>query len=188
VAVFDVLNEPEFVRRAVSGDSDAFHQLFDLLAVPLAAFVERMGLSAPDAEEIAADALVKVQKSLPTYRVRGAKLTTWIFEIARNCAIDFRRAISKRTAQDEEFCMEYRRANGYESTSLIVRTAAEAEAVNSALNVLSVGDRDILRMREVMEYSEIALAEGATEQTVRVRHKRALDRLKLQLAQRRSHV
>ena len=29
-------------------------------------------------------------------------MTTCVFEIARNCAIDFRRAISKRTAQNEE--------------------------------------------------------------------------------------
>jgi RNA polymerase sigma factor (sigma-70 family) len=188
VAVFDALNEPEFVRRAVSGDSEAFHQLFDLLAAPLAAFIERTGLSAPDAEEIAADALVKVQKALPTYRECGAKLTTWVFEIARNCAIDFRRAVLKRTSQNEEFCLEYRRGNGYESTNLTVRTAAEAEALESALNSLSAGDRDILRMREVMEYSEIAVAERAMEQTVRVRHKRALDRLKQQLTQRRSHV
>ena len=66
MAVFDSLNEAEFVRRAVSGDSEAFRKLFNLLAAPLAVFVERMGVSADDAEEVAADALVKVQKSLPT--------------------------------------------------------------------------------------------------------------------------
>ena len=188
MAVFDSLSEPEFVRRAVSGDSEAFRKLFNLLAAPLAVFVERMGVSAADAEEVAADALVKVHRSLPMYRERGAKMTTWVFEIARNCAIDFRRAISKRTAQNEEFCMEYRRGNGYESTNLTARTAAETEDLNGALKSLSVGDRDILCMRAVMEYSEIAVAESATEQTVRVRHKRALDRLKQQLSQRRSHV
>ena len=82
MAVFDSLNEAQFVRRAVSGDSEAFHKLFDLLAAPLAVFVERMGVSAADAEEVAADALVKVHKSLPTYRERGTKMTTWVFEIA----------------------------------------------------------------------------------------------------------
>ena len=84
--------------------------------------------------------------------------------------------------------MEYRRGNGYESTNMTARTAVETEDLNGALKSLSVGDRDILRMRAVMKYSEIAVAESATEQTVRVRHKRALDRLKQQLSQRRSHV
>lgn len=186
--MFDPLNKPEFVRLAVSGDADAFHRLFGLLAGPLASFVERLGIPAADADEVAADALAKVQRSLPTYRDRGTKLTTWIFEIARNCAFDHHRIASRRAAQHAEFCMEYVRGNGHSADACPVRMTATAEAFTAAITSLSATDRDILRMREVMEYSEIARAENATEQSVRVRHKRALDRLKKKLAPGSSHV
>ena len=186
--MFDALNEPEFVRLAVSGDADAFHRLFGLLAAPLASYIERLGIPAADAEEVAADALAKVQRSLPTYRDRGAKLTTWIFEIARNCAFDHHRIASRRAAQDAEFCIEYVRGNGHSADAGPMRITANAEAFTAAMAGLSTTDRDILRMREVMEYAEIARAEEATEQSVRVRHKRALDRLKQKLATGSSHV
>ena len=48
----------------------------------------------------------------------------------------------------------------------------------AALETLNENDRNILRMRQVMEYAEIAAAEAITEQAARVRYKRALDRLK----------
>jgi len=186
--VFDAVNEPDFVRRAMSGDSDAFHHLFDLLAGPLAGFIERMGVPVSDAEEIAADALIKVQKSLPKYRPhRGAKLTTWVFEIGRNCAIDYRRRASQQAVRHEEFCLEYSRGNVYHTVDTAISQTKNAKAIDAALAALSPADRDILRMREVMEYSEIARAEQATEQAVRVRHKRALDRLKEQISQGRTH-
>jgi RNA polymerase sigma-70 factor (ECF subfamily) len=147
-----------------------------------------MGVPESDAEEIAADALMKVQKSLPKYRAdRGAKLTTWVFEIARNCAIDYRRRASQQAAQHEEFCLEYCRGNGFDTLDPSDSQTKDAKAVDVALAALSPSDRDILRMREVMEYSEIARAEQTTEQAVRVRHKRALDRLKEQIAQGRTH-
>lgn len=187
--MFDVLNEPEFVRLAVSGDADAFHRLFGLLARPLASYIERLGIPAADAEEVAADALTKVRRSLPTYRDRGAKLTTWIFEIARNCALDYHRTAARRATQHAEFCIEYARGNGHsDGAGGPMRITANAEAFTAAMTALSATDRDILRMREVMEYAEIARAEKATEQSVRVRHKRALDRLKQKLAPGSPHV
>lgn len=186
--MFDALNEPEFVRLAMSGDADAFHRLFSLLAGPLASYIERLGTPAADAEEVAADALAKVQRALPTYRDRGAKLTTWIFEIARNCAFDHHRIASRRAAQVAEICLEYVRGYGHSTDVGPMRMTADAETFNAAMTALSTSDRDILRMREVMEYAEIARAETATEQSVRVRHKRALDRLKQKLAPGSSHV
>ena len=49
-----------------------------------------------DSEEIAADVVIRVHKSVKTFNPRGgAKLTTWIFRIAQNAAIDFVRQQQK---------------------------------------------------------------------------------------------
>jgi RNA polymerase sigma-70 factor (ECF subfamily) len=187
VAVFDALNDPDFVQRAVSGDPEAFRQLFDALVGPVAVFIERMGLSAADAEEIAADTLIKVHRSLHAYSADGrAKLTTWIFEIVRNAATDRRRSFARQATQDQEFRLDYV-SNGLQSLNLPDRREGTARVIDAALKALRHADQDILRMRQVMEYSEIARAENATEQAVRVRYKRALDRLKEEVAKRGVH-
>ena len=50
-----------------------------------------------DAEECSQDVLLKMYSKVANFRNDGrSKLTTWIFEIAKNCAIDFH-----RVAQDE---------------------------------------------------------------------------------------
>jgi RNA polymerase sigma factor (sigma-70 family) len=174
---FERLNEPAFVARAVAGDPDAFEELFGVLAGPLAQFVERMGLSAQDAAETAADALIKVRNALPRFESRGSKLTTWIFQIARNSAIDRLREQNRQTALEKEILAEYERAGGPVDQPLDPRLGVLRGILGQAISGLNEGDRDILLMREVMEYADIARAEGISEEAARARHKRAFDRL-----------
>ena len=42
-----------------------------------------------DAEELTNEAMIRVHKSLSSYKEDQSKLTTWIFNIAKNAAIDF---------------------------------------------------------------------------------------------------
>jgi RNA polymerase sigma factor (sigma-70 family) len=174
---FDTLNDADFVRRVTAGDSEAFRHLFAALAGHLAQFVQRTtGLDLADAEEIAADALFKAHQARHTYRAdRGAKLTTWIFEIARRCAIDHHRGSSKGRADWEGLWLEWRRMPGDDAAPSYSQVPITFLA---ALDKLSPSDHDLLRMRQVMEYSEIAIVERVSEQTLRVRHKRAVDRLR----------
>jgi RNA polymerase sigma-70 factor (ECF subfamily) len=53
-----------------------------------------------DAEELVQDVLMKVHAKVSAFRrVSDAKFTTWIFQIAQNCAIDFLR--TKRVGLDQ---------------------------------------------------------------------------------------
>jgi len=72
------------------GSDDAFSVLVDRLLRPLTNFLIRMGVPEADAEEIASEVFMKVQKSVGTFRLGPhGRLTTWIFEIAKNLASDF---------------------------------------------------------------------------------------------------
>lgn len=42
-----------------------------------------------DAEELASETMIRVHKALPTYREDLSKVSTWVFHIAKNTAIDF---------------------------------------------------------------------------------------------------
>jgi RNA polymerase sigma-70 factor, ECF subfamily len=178
VPVFEHLNAAEFIRRVAGGDEVAFRELFEALHRHVAEFLQRRGVAELDADELAADALFKAHRSIRTFRPNGgAKLTTWIFEIAKNTAIDHFRSQAKRDAEFAEIAADQRANPDASEMSFVVRSTNK-DVLVAALETLSEADRDILRMRQVMEYSEIAKAETISEQAARVRYKRALDRLK----------
>jgi RNA polymerase sigma-70 factor, ECF subfamily len=179
VPVFEHLNAPEFVRRVVAGDEAAFRELFQALHRHVGEFLHRRGASEQDADELAADALFKAHRAIRTFRSDGgAKLTTWIFEIAKNVAIDHFRAQAKRDAEFGEIAADHQRVNADASEMDFVVRSTDKRLLIAALKTLSESDGNVLRMRQVMEYAEIAGAEGITEQAARVRYKRAFDRLK----------
>lgn len=174
------LNEAAFVRRVVGGDPEAFRLLFDRLERPLTTFLERMGIRQADAEELAADALLKAHKSVHTFRSdRGAKLTTWVFQIARNCGLDHIRALTANREDSVEFWLEFNRSTTQQEP--IANTDHSTSRIHQAMGKLDPKDQDLLRLHLVMDYDEIAKADGGNVGTVRVRHKRAFDRLKQHL-------
>jgi len=84
----------------------AFEHLDQALTRHLIGFLSfTMNVPEADAEELASDTLLAVSSHINKFEHGGkAKLTTWIFEIAKNKAIDFHRKPSLDTvAIDEEF-------------------------------------------------------------------------------------
>src|SRR5258706_15945627 len=94
----------------MAGDAIAFSALCGALKSKLPAFIAKeIGLGYADAEEVASDVLYKIHSSINQYQPRpNVKFTTWIFQIAKNAAIDHKRKMSVRAA----FQAEDRRANG----------------------------------------------------------------------------
>lgn len=171
------------MKQVVGGDVGAFRRLFDGLAVPLATFLRKMGIDPATAEELAADALLKAHKSIQTFRGDGgAKLTTWVFQIARNCALDHLKATARERDGHAEFWLEFNRVAGVPADSFCA-TPELASKMQAAIARLDPADQDLLRQRLVMEYDEIAAQSGTAVGTLRVRHKRALDRLRREIGE-----
>ena len=191
----DDLNNRRFVDKLRNGDTRAFHILFNRLVPILCSFLtKQFELHPNDAEEIASDAMLKVHKSVATFNPDGgAKLTTWIFEIARHTAIDFlrkRTALQKKAATSEAQENVQTQAatiaksdsrNWYEMHDLEenpLEITPQMDATMRAFSSLSEEDQDVLRMHAVMEYDEIARREGIGVNAARVRHSRANKRLR----------
>ena len=184
------------VKKLIAGDEQAFSALVTFFAPQIRRFVMRYAqLDEPDSEEIASDVLFKVYKHIKEFDPnRGAKLSTWIFEIAKNTAIDYlRQQASQRKKLSSESTVEYvdvelaeKRgqidASYYRETIPRLEFEEETEAedvllLRQAFDSLSVPDKDILRMKQVLEYEEIAQREKITVNNARVRHKRAKEHL-----------
>ena len=75
-------------RVAEARDKAAFAQLFGHFAPRVKSYLIKLGLNGEAAEDLAQDALVAVWSKAHQYNAEKAKLSTWIFRIARNKFID----------------------------------------------------------------------------------------------------
>ena len=73
----------DLAQRARSGDKEAFGLIFDRFIRPITSFIYEMVGNPALAEELAQETFVRAYKNLDTLRSE-AKLSTWLFGIARN--------------------------------------------------------------------------------------------------------
>jgi RNA polymerase sigma-70 factor, ECF subfamily len=135
--------------------------------------VNLMDVPEPDAEEIAQDTFLKVHSSVRGYHNDGrAKLTTWIFAIARNSAIDFHRV----SRPEQEQLMDDVQIP--EDGKVAGRNESYLAWLRLELPKLSSEDRNILLWHaKDFSYAEIGIWLGIKEGTARVRHHRAMEKL-----------
>ncbi len=88
--------ELELIRRAREGDETAFAALVDRYAKPVLNFIWRIIGDRTDAEDLAQDSFVRAWQRLNSFRENRAAFSTWLFQIARNAAIDRLRARARR--------------------------------------------------------------------------------------------
>lgn len=100
----DVDPDRALVERAQSGDEKALADLLQRYRAPIHAFVYRLVGNASTAEEVAQEAFVRAFLHLGQFRFRrGARFSTWLFQLARHAALDERRRQQRRptTGWDE---------------------------------------------------------------------------------------
>jgi RNA polymerase sigma-70 factor (ECF subfamily) len=138
-----------------------------------------MNVPEATAEEVAADVLMTVHRKLKTFRFGGrAKLTTWIFEIAKNRAIDYHRSSKPRI---QELNASKLSAEHHQETEPSGRGDAQMLWIRTQLSQISDQDQQILKWRALdFPFGQIGEWMDISEGTARVRHKRALDKLKKQ--------
>jgi RNA polymerase sigma factor (sigma-70 family) len=162
-------------------------------------FSQKFSCSVQDAEELTADVLVRVHKAVGTFDLNGgAKLTTWIFQIAHNLGVDWIRKQKQLTvkgvaagaldaAAEKEFAQE--QVNVWFRDQFVLQAPTKDESTRSsefskkiqsmkrARESLNEHDLGLIEMRLSMSNREIANAEGVAEGTIRTRYSRAVARL-----------
>ncbi|MCF7837177.1 MAG: sigma-70 family RNA polymerase sigma factor [Candidatus Marinimicrobia bacterium] len=161
----------ELLDRARAGDLDAFAALFEPLRGKLRAVAWRL-VGPADAEDIVMDTFLKAWQALPGFDGRSA-LATWLYRIARNRALDWRRRQQARPAESFD-------AGDYEdhdprTVDHQAESPAEAAAraddqawVRRALDQLPQLHRQIVLLHYVdgLRYHEIAAALDLPQGTV----------------------
>jgi len=152
------------VRRAQTGDQDAFAELVRLYQRPIYNLAFRMTGNPEDAEELAQTAFVNAWRGLPRFQ-EDASFFTWLYRLATNACIDFLRHEKRRYAVLQTVSLDDEER---QATAMLpdYRNAPEEmalkrdlhETLNKAIGALSFEHREILIQREIdgLSYQEIA--------------------------------
>ena len=176
------------LRRAQSGDPDAFGQLME----PLEQLVWRVCWhytgNREAAEDCGQEAMIRIWRNLANYRGECA-LESWVYRIAANCCMDWLR----KKKRDKSVSMEPLQEQGFDpadpspGTEEQVVQRDERRRLREAIAQLPDDQREalILTQLEKIPYEEAAQALGVSEGTVKSRVNRAKARLKEILSEER---
>lgn len=168
----------ELARHALEGDHDALDSLVRALQGDIYGLALRMLWNREDAEDATQETFLRAYRSLARYEERQA-FRTWLFQILINRC---RTAAVRRERRHRMFLVD---DNAVASAS--VRPAAETSDLRAELQrVVDALDPDqreafLLKHVEQLSYDQMAAATGVGVSALKMRVKRACDRMQWML-------
>ena len=173
------------IAEAQDGNVRAFELLVSSHLPQVRRFARAFASSDADVDDLAQEALVKVYKSLRSYRFQSA-FKTWLYSVVRNAFFDSTRSRAGRErALEEPLDVEHARtASGTEAADEGIARAQERERLWRALRALPAEFRTAVVLFDVEghTYEEVAAIEGVPVGTVKSRLSRGRTHLRTLLA------
>ncbi len=179
------LNDTALMLRYQDGDVGAFETLYNRHRGPLFRFVLRQVGNQQFAEDVFQEVWSRIIRNRENYRPT-ARFTTYIYHIARNCAVDHYRRTAKQAdvlSADDSGVAEPVAATGNPVAAAANRDTRNA--LSAALGELPAEQREAFLLREEsgMSLDEIATVTGVGRETVKSRLRYALGKLRQCLPQ-----
>jgi RNA polymerase sigma-70 factor (ECF subfamily) len=168
--------DTELVRKAQSGDMQAFDQLVSKHRGKIYAMTLNMVKNDADAWDLSQEAFIKAWRALPKFEAR-AKFSTWLFRISHNVVYDWMR--KRRIEGDGELDDEifdagridpraHTTPHQHDRPDKAMERDELRHQLNDAIGKLSPDHREVILLREVqgLDYKEIAEATGNSMGTI----------------------
>lgn len=94
-----IAREQELVRGLKAGNAQSLEKLYDAYGATLYGVVLKIVQVEEVAEDILQESFVKIWKNIQSYDSKKGRLFTWMLNIARNRAIDYRRSAAFKASQ-----------------------------------------------------------------------------------------
>jgi len=152
-------DEAELIEKARGGDSKAFSVLVERYQRRVAGVAMAVVHNQDDAMELAQETFVRAYENLAKFESRSS-FSTWLYRIAANLAIDFRRREGRHTvlrgeeAENELSRMPSKSGDAYSEA----RRNEVRQRISVALRELTPEHRAVILLREVegLSYDEIS--------------------------------
>lgn len=183
-------NESQLVERACSGDLYAFQEIVERYKKKVYYIAYDIVGDHHEAEDISQEVFIKMYRALDRFR-KDAKMSSWLYQIAVNTAIDsLRRKKAKPRINVEDLDQVGVREQALESASLEANPERRAVAslmqrhVDQALHKITPQERTVFVMRHYNEFKirEIADVLDVSSGTVKSLLFRALKKLRKELS------
>jgi RNA polymerase sigma-70 factor, ECF subfamily len=164
------------VARVANGDAEALRQLYDRHGRIVYGLTYRLTKDAQLAEEATQDTFVTLWRRAATYDPERAKVTTWLFVIARNRAIELVRSRMRAPEPHEDVEPAGEEADPAE----LVLLGDDAERIARAVAELPESQLEVIRLAYFDGLSHAEIAERLEQPlgTVKSRIRLGLDRLR----------
>lgn len=141
------LDDAAAVAEARSGNQEAFKVLVDRHSRSLYRLAYRMTGKAEDAEDVVQETFIRAFRQLSRFEARS-NVSTWLYRIAFNCAVDFLRSRPRRETATEDDALE-RMAPAATGPTMddLVYAGQIGERMQVALGGLSEKERAAFLMR-----------------------------------------
>lgn len=144
------------VAALSSDDPDAFRALVEHYQHALFGFLGRMGFAQADAEDIAQDVFIKLWHSRARYNADTAQVSTWLFTIARNAAVNKLKRVSCKQIPFHE--VEIEAENRYQPDQLLLQQS-QSQRLSIAIQKLPIDDRSAIALFYI---DELSIAQAAS--------------------------
>ncbi len=169
-----------FITRAQDGDVEAFTVLVTFYYPRCLRFATQMLGVREDAEEAVQDAFLRAHRALPRYEHRE-RFAAWLYRILANRC----RTSALRRQRRERLVIPIDASARMEAASMDRHklTPAPTDDVERALAELPADQREAFLLRHVedLSYEEMSVVTGAGVSALKMRVKRACDRLRVVL-------
>jgi len=170
-------------------DPAAFGRIYDMYFDMIFRFVLHRVGNVADAEDLTAQTFFNALKNLWKFRWTGISITAWLYRIATNEANGFFRRQKKKSFADIEKLSKRlpdKKNRPDHELEIAEETLAQQRTflmLNRCIKELKPEEQSLITLRyfEKKPYAEIAKILGKKEGTLRMRAKRALEKLKNQL-------
>jgi RNA polymerase sigma-70 factor (ECF subfamily) len=169
------MDDAQAVTRALAGDTDAFAILVDRHAGVCLRYATRMLGSREDAEDVLQDALMRAFRALGNYDA-SRSFRTWLLSIVANRC---RSALVSRHRRERILTLDAASADEI-ATPVDAAEDDEMHAVRWALAQLDPKHREAFLLKHVegLNYDEIAKITGAGVSALKMRVRRACERMR----------
>ncbi|KAF0677561.1 sigma-70 family RNA polymerase sigma factor [Profundibacterium mesophilum] len=165
------------IGRIATGDRQAFLSLYDATSAKLFGVCLRVLDDRADAEDVLQEVFVKVWRNAGHYTANGLSPMTWLITVARNSAIDRKRA-RKAPAYDIDTVSGL--ADGAPGPEMAAIAASEAARIGACLAELEAARAGAVRgaYLDGMSYAELAHRHDVPLNTMRTWLRRSLQKLR----------
>jgi RNA polymerase sigma-70 factor (ECF subfamily) len=160
----------------VAGDKPAFEDLYRDYVNRIYAFLRSQLGSATDAEDVTSQVFVKAFEAYARYQPRHATPAAWLFQIARNAALDHHRRSGRREKVERSLARE---PGATADPGDLAQERIMYREVVDALSRLPERHREVIGLRHSgLSFLEVGELMGCSEDAAKMQYHRALKALR----------